>query len=352
MVRTFSSMLLLLIMINPGIAQRIVEIDWLRYEESFPSGILSDRSIVVINDRVNHQDQVDASHRMLTQMGVDPVMYLKYEDLKANHSVLLKYLTIFNAREIEHVILIDENKGKITFVIAKPSRDLLVDVTKPGWKAEGFSLQEALYLLALQIKRSQVERTNYLVSEIPEQGTNITLFKGRNYKTYPSQLKRFPLAIERFQRIVIDDSSKVDERIWKKISAYNQQVDKQNERLVQIFSQYPYKYKFVDHGAEADLYRLGYQYVLRSMHASGRSIKDMLKYDDDQSETWFVTNIPMPDGKRTFRSIHSDEMVYKFYLQQTVVFDANVGRYWDAERDWETALKNFIGHMIQQFTKQ
>ncbi|MEP3387352.1 MAG: hypothetical protein ABJO02_04135, partial [Reichenbachiella sp.] len=159
--------------------------------------------------------------------------------------------------------------------------------------------------------------------------------------TYASDLKVDKLVVPKFQKYEMEDSTALGSDALAKIATYNAEVDRKNRRLEEIMLDYPLGYEFSETASDVDIYNQGYQFVLLTMHGSGKTIKEMLDYEVDPYETDYVT---IRAGS-TLNTLPVDAVVFKYYVKHVYTQDAYLGSRWDADLTWEQALQNFIFHM-------
>ncbi|MEQ9305506.1 MAG: hypothetical protein RJQ14_16465, partial [Marinoscillum sp.] len=138
-----------------------------------------------------------------------------------------------------------------------------------------------------------------------------------------------------------------DENVLANVIAYNQEIRTKNRELEKIMRSYPYEYVMIDPMSDDELKRNRYQFLLRSTHASAKSVKQMLDYEVLPSETGFVSVIPIMPDQTKVKTIPKNALVYKFYVRQNISKNVHVGE-WDADTTWHQALNNMIGNLSQE----
>jgi hypothetical protein len=330
---------------------QILEKDLLIKGDDVPLNITSGRVCVIISSTYDWQLLAERTHSNFQKMGIDAILYLSYKDLYGGQAVYRETLKLLYRRKIDLLFFLEENQKTTTLSISKLGNQNLIDLGTTSWYAEGSSMGEVVISLGVKMKAMDLSYNNFLIADFPEYLDHVPLFKGAHYKTYPSRLKKAPLAVALFPKISFDTLKEMSSSIRTTIDDYNAQIDEKNELLRNVFSKYSYKVDFIEDQIDKELYDNRYQFVLRYYRSTGKKTKMDLGYKMDESESNYVTTIPMPDGKRSMKTIPSSNYVYKFYIKQTAVGDVHVGRYYDAEENWEVALQNFISHMITQFEK-
>jgi hypothetical protein len=274
-------------------------------------------------------------------MYIDAVAYIHYLDFHAGQKVFFQFQRMMAARNVKFMHIYDLRNGQAKLAVIELNEGM---VKKDGqnWIIERSSLNETTLELALQLRKSEANKENFLISERPEIIETIKVFNGTHYPSYPTRLKQIKLGVE------LLDSIRGDNDLVKSI---NREVAETNAMIMKAFENYPYPFEFISFRDDPLQYNSGFQYVLRFMNTSGKTIKHILNYQVDNSETDFITTIPLPDNKRTFKTIPIEQPVYKFYIKQTTQSDVHVGRYWDADPDLYMALTYFLGNMTNFFEK-
>lgn len=287
-------------------------------------------------------------HNQLKGMRLDIVMYLHYMDFSASPGIRNRYIDLLKSRRVENIFLIrvDEKRAKI--LLAPRGEQMLIDLTAEAWYSDTPDINDGLYELALTIKRMGYETKNFLIPDAPEVFEDIPLIRATEFPSYPTQLKRLPVGVTRFPTLPIDSVSLTNDQI-RAIARYNSSQEEKNKKLEKYFSSYPYDFEMVEPMTDEEAYKAGFQFILKHLHTSGKTIKKLLNYDSPSIETDYITVIPLPDGKRTMKTIPVESQVYKWYLKQTIANDAYLGRYWDADQDWQKALDYFFTHMLNEF---
>ncbi|MEP2024972.1 MAG: hypothetical protein ABJI85_09935, partial [Reichenbachiella sp.] len=145
----------------------------------------------------------------------------------------------------------------------------------------------------------------------------------------------------KFKKYEMEDSAALDAITLAKIAAYNNEVEQKNRRLEEIMIDYPLEYELSESSDDRDIYNQGHQFVLLSIHGTGRTVREMLDYEIDPYETDYVSI-------RSGSSLHTlpvEAVVYKYYVKHVYTQDVYLGSRWDADLTWEQALQNFIFHM-------
>ena len=135
------------------------------------------------------------------------------------------------------------------------------------------------------------------------------------------------------------------DELLAKIDEFNKRIIEMNTELERLIKRYPYEYVIIDPMSDDDLLRNKHQFVLRSINGQCQTLREMLDYTVNPSETAFISVIPeLPDQTRV-KPIPRNALVYKFYIKQNISKNVHVGE-WDADETWQEALNNMIGNLI------
>lgn len=284
-------------------------------------------------------------------MGIDAVAYFVDWDFFANPMVTDRYLRMMSQREIQSVLFLTKKKDKFQISILEynPGQNL-VFANKTAWKSSIGSIHDVFLALGLNLSKvvTPSDRTNFLVPENAQVYQYIPLSEGIILYTYPSQLKRVKLAVERFEKVEIPNGC--SNQVRSKLEAYNSEIDiKNNSLLNQLTHEYPYEFELVPVREDNEHYRNGFQYVLRFITTTGFSSKRLLKMTIDENETDYISVKPgNGNGGTDLLTIPVEAIVSKFYVKQTVAKDIYVGKHWDADYTWKESLTNFIFNLKNQ----
>lgn len=277
-------------------------------------------------------------HKSFRVMGIDAINYIHYLDYRANPSVEFSMNQYANKRQVGYLIIVEKTEAGYRAAILDRGKE-----KKSCWYTEGVSLKEVVLNLAITLKRTEHKNQNFLISVAPEYLNNLPLFEGTRYPNYPDRLRRMRMAI--FEIPVLPTDSSYNDQQKKEIEDYNKEVKRKNDFIKKQIEKYPYKLDIVPVQEEKELYRQGYQYVLYYLNSSAESIRNILAYETlGQQE--YISQLTLPDGKRTLKSFSSEATVFKWYIKQTAVSDIHTGRYWDAHESFEASLEHMFNRLI------
>lgn len=304
--------------------------------------IFHNRSTVIFSSPRKDEvwkEKAERIHRQLIRMGVDPVIYLHYDDFTSGITVTRKFHDLMATRNISNIFLIHDGE-RIKQMAVIPFENGRMNFSGKSWYDEAASLNDVIFKFALEVKKLDISNTNFLVADYPEIVEDVILFNGKQYPNYPSRLTRATLAVTLYPTISDPDSINLPG-----IRNHNEKVEALNNTIKATFRDYPFPYQFVQDDTDENLYKNRFQYVLRVLNTSGKTIRNMLNYEVDENETDYISVVPLPNGSRTLKTYGIDEKVYKCYIQQTARSDVHVGRYWDADKSLSQAITNFLLHL-------
>jgi len=290
----------------------------LNFGSSLPSGILSNRSIVLFEIAYT-KEELKEIQKYFQQAGIDAVAYLDVDYVLSGIDPARLYSTSFSSRAIKFLILLQKvnDQYQMIFTEFNGTRSF-VDKEHVSWKFSHQSLRELLrtvYRFAVSSER----KNNLMVNDVPEKGTAMNFYKGKRDERFSPDIRQFKFAIPRF-------GNEADDKALEELL-------KENLRA---------KYELVDPDlSDAELEGKGYRLVLRFVHTRGDAARDILGYDLTQtasslSTTYFV------EGEQRIKTIRSKQMIYKFYFKNTEYGNVFLGSKWDADETWQDALRNHI----------
>ena len=333
-------------------------VSYVSYSDQLPENLTSERSIVVLSLPTKTKDGFEVRddwktfaekvHKTLRKIGIDAIAYVYEDDLSAGPEVTNAYLKLFQTRQVKNLIYLKSSgkypKQDYKLIATKYDENHFIENGQPAWKANHRELDQLLVILGRQVLRQNIERSNFLIPEEPDFVGDLQVFAGNRLDNYPSRLYSQKLAVIAFQKVETDTPNEI-------IEAYNMTVDLKNNILAEIMKSYPYKYDIVQETNEDKLYDDGYQFALIPLSSTGQSIKALLEFPTNRSETHYITEAVGVDGKIILKKIPVNANVTKYYIKQTIVKDVHTGDNWDADVSWEKSLENFLAHLNAAFKK-
>jgi hypothetical protein len=342
---------------------------FLEYNFKLPNDFLSSKSIVVVsvpNKPGNSRERGDwklfseLAHKQFRRMGIDAIGYYYLDDLMSGRDATITFSKSFKKRKVKNIIFISQVPANTNGV----SSDQYVIVVTPfngeasltthgqeAWRTQSSEFNRVFKILGNEVYKSEQPKTNFLITDLPELFSDTNMLYGRRFGVNCRDLKVDKLGIPKFKKIEIPEKKPggaINSLVEKEIAAYNAQVDVDNKKLEDIMKTYPFEYGLLDGESDDDFYREGYQYVLLNLKTSGVSIRQLLNYKMDYTETDYIT-IRATDYGSTLKSIPVNALVNKLYVRHLYTKDVYTGGKWDADQNWDDALRNFIRNMKDEF---
>lgn len=322
---------------------------------TIPDNLSKERTLVVVHtpDNVGKFRQAgdwkalsNSAHPSFVTMGIDAILYMNHYDLVVSQKSRLSYSQLFSNRNIKNIIFLTQLENSYEMIIAPFSgSESILGNKKEVYYIKENQLYDLLLKTGKEIRRADQEVFNFLIPEKPSFISGLSIIEKTQLKNYPGILRRSTLAVERFSAASIPQGA--SDELKNKLENWNKTIQSKNEELEIIMRDYPYDYVLIDQMSDDDLKRKRYQFVLRSISGQAKTLREMLDYKVDPSETDFVSVIPiMPDQTRA-KPIPKDALVHKFYIKQNISKNVHVG-VWDADQTWQDALRNMIGNLIQE----
>lgn len=336
---------------------------FLKYSSQVPEDLLSTRSAVLIStsfedERSNVKKDwkvlSEEGHNVFYRLGVDAVAYYNFDDFFANESASASFSSLLKKRNIKNLILILERKRDsgenyyeiiVTTFNGKPD---LIGYGQDAFKILNSNYSDALRYFFNEVYRAELKRSNHLVIDVPEYFSGVSFIPRNRFEEYPSDLRVDKLAIRLFDTL---DLSKIngDEEEIKRAEKLNQVLRESNEELKEAFKNYPREYGFIPATfTSRDAWETGYTYVLNRIYTSGESIKLLLGYDLNPAETGYISSIDDGSGELGLKTIPSNALVHKYYIQHANNKDIFIGERWDSDYTWENALRNFLATLRKE----
>lgn len=322
-------------------------------EDKVPAELFTSRSGVIlrISDELSRKQWKKRSadfHSGFLQIGIDPVMYLFEQDLYANDKINESFVQLIRRRDIKNLIIISKNADRYEMVIASGLNQQRFFTRTEAWKAADIEPGTLLFKLGLIVKKSEFKFQNFLLLSEPTFVEDINFFKGSHLATYPGILRRQKLGVVIMDSLRIDNSLAEDKKAA--LIAYNQEVKRFNVTLEKLFEDYPYEWEMFSFKDNEYAIASGIQYVFQLAQTSGSGVKDFLNYPDHTKETQIISVTPgnLP-GEVHLKRLPVEQVVYKGYIYQARTDDVFVGTEWDADPNWQSAVRNFFFTLQRHF---
>lgn len=333
---------------------------FLDYDFRLPKDFLSSKSVVFvdIDPKVNSNERGDwksfseLAHRQFRKMGIDAIGYYFIDDVKAGRDATITFAKAFKKRNVKNIVFLSNVQDQFAIVITPFNGEAsFINHSQKAWKTQGSEFKQIFKVLGNEVYKSEQAKTNFLITDLPEFFTDIDMLYGRRFGVNCRDLKVDKIGIPKFKKIDIPEeipAGNINKIVEQEIIKYNSEVDQKNLRLEEIMKTYPFEYGILDAATDDDFYREGYQYVLLNLNTAGISIRELLDFKMDYTETDYIT-LKSTEYGTTLTSLPVNTKVNKYYVRHLYTKDVYAGAKWDAGESWEDALKNFIKNMKDEF---
>lgn len=367
MLKQCTFLALIVLLSHWGLAQDIFEVHNiekyrdLEFVDRVPKYLLTRKSAVFISYpnegnnpplRGDWKSYAEKIHKAFRRIGIDAVGYYHMDDVVSGVDPTVAFANELKTRQVQYLIIVQQVPKSPTnttsdlhrlVITAFDKKDTFISNGKKAFEMEHQGLNNLLRELSFEVVRAELEHTNFLISDKPEFFTDVQIIKGRRFPGYARDLKVEKLIIPKFAKIDSIDRA-LDPKKADNINKYNEQVEGWNRELETIMKSYPLDYEFTEFQYERDIYKMGYQFALCRLNTSGKTIRQLLNYKIDHSETDYIT-IKGANGGSTIKTIPVDAPVFKYYVKHVNTKDTYVGGNWDADLTWQEALRNWIFNM-------
>jgi len=279
-----------------------------------PEKLLSTRSVVFYPYSMPMKE-LEMVQDYFQRTGIDAVLYMENDLLAAGRDPSVSLAEYMNAREIGHIIILQNDNGYGLYIAPYNNMATLFEPGQPAWYRKERTLDVLLRHL-FRLANSALKRDNMLINEFPELAMPVNIFRGRRSEFFAIDLKVDPLAVPKFGDEAMD------------------------RELEEIMKAYPFKYKLTEPGmSEAQIRQDGSYYVLRFVNARDRAAQNILGYDGTRSQSAIVS-VTYPEDRPHLKNIPANAMVYKFYFKHIDSGNVFLGTKWDADVTWQQALIN------------
>jgi hypothetical protein len=226
-----------------------------------------------------------------------------------------------------------------------------MDHGQSAWREQNRNYEKALNNTLKDIYRAELNEGNHLIINSPEYFSEVSVIRNNRFDEYPRDLKIDKLAVPLFEEIKIPENrpgGSINENLEKTIEEHNREVAARNTELKRIMESYPLRYDFVSADMnDRDIWESGFQFVIKRMNTTGRAIRYMLGYNVDPSETDYVT-LKKNGDSNNLQTIPVSAPVNKYYVKHVNNGDVFLGSGWDADENWQEALKNYLKNLKEE----
>ena len=304
---------------------------FLNKSNQLPKDLLSKRAVVFMNvNSLKWDEEAQKIHDSFINIGVDAVAYYALSDIMSGEDATTAFYSDISQRSIENMLIIHQSNNDFALYATKiPEEGGFFQKGMPAFYLEAPSLKELGTKLQTLVNKSDLERENFLIIDVPETFKRTNVIKSRRVANFNPDIRIDKLAVPKFENNIMLD---VD-------------IDKANAELDSIMKQhYPFKYGLVDPEMSAEeMISEGYLMVLKKLENNGESLRRMLGYDLSEGETILISLRKGEDEK--VMKYRINEHVHKYYVQQLYTKDIYLGDSWDAGKTWQEALINHVENL-------
>ena len=291
-------------------------LDTIDYHDQLPNDLLQKKSAVIhFTSKDNWKSKAAVIQKGMNKAGIDAVAHFHINDIFSGKESKEAYLKQLAEREIDYIIFYDEQIQHELVIF--PFTESLVP--ESAYKLKNETLKDLLHRLFLTTARSDQEKTNLLILDVPAYMNLPKVIKGRRAEFYDLNMKSGKLAIPKTTD-----------------SLFNQEFDSL------MAAHYPFDYGLVEAGMnEEELRKEGYWFIMYGIKGTGKLVRNLLEYATTEEETAYAS-IVADNGESKVKTFPVEETVVKFYIKDIRNQDFFLGKHYDADITWQAALKNYI----------
>ncbi len=276
-------------------------------------------------------------HAYLRALGVDAVWYFYFDDIYAGPDVSRAIANALTTREISNIIIC-RKKAELDYEIYVTAFNKTEYFFKKGQEAFRVEASTPALInreLARLINAKGLVRENLMILETPEYFNWPNLIRGKRFEYYAADLKLDKLAIPDF-KTAGKEMIPINMPVATRSTSDGKSIPADTAVVHDIFKVYPFDYSFLPYDFDENaLRKKGFQFVLLWLHETKPLIRQMLNYPTENGNS------------KNDTGTNAEEMVYKFYIKHIYTGDVYLGNTWDADPDWQKALKNYLQHLVE-----
>lgn len=286
-----------------------------------PEKLLAVRSAVIHASDFT-DDELTEIQKWFQQTGIDAIAYFDYDHIFAGPDFTKLFSDYCATRIIPFLIFLEKNRQGYEFTFAKSNgKKDLIDRQEAVWKVSNADLKlllRTIYQTALSSQKKQ----NFLINDVPERDVVLRNFAGRRNESFTNEVRTNKIAIPRWGNTA--DDALLESYLRSTLSV---------------------KFELVDPTIEdKDLRQAGFVTVLRYVRTHGSIAKELLGYDLSQVSK-AINSFVWMNGEQQIKTLPAEEIIYKFYFKSLEYNQVYLGIQWDADVQWQDALRNHIEAM-------
>lgn len=296
-----------------------------------PEDLLSKRAVVFMNvNSLNWEEEAQKIHNSFIKIGIDAVAYYALSDIMSGEDATSAFYSDITQRSIENMLIVHQSGRNFEFYATKiPEEGGFFQNDMRAFFMQAATLKDLGINLEKSVNKSDLERENFLIIDIPETFKRTNVIKSRRVVGFNPDIRIDKLAVPKFESSIMDDMN----------------VEKANAELDSIMGRhYPFKYGLVEPNLTTEeMISEGYLMVLKKLQNNGESLSRMLGYNLGEEETILISERKGENAKMMKYGI--EQHVHKYYIQQLYTKDTYLGNPWDAGKTWQEALINHIENL-------
>jgi len=287
----------------------------LKTEGTLPETLLNSRTVVFYPFTMTEKE-LEKVQKSFQRTGIDAVVYFENDLVSAGRDASVGLGSYLNKREVTNLVYFRKDADGYTVYITKYNQKAnLVEQGQSAWMHRNRALDVMLQNL-YRTAANALKKENLLINDIPEKGFDINIIEGRRNEFFAIDLKVDELAVPKFG---------------------DEAMDRELEEIMKL---YPFKYRLTEPGlSEGELRKQGFLFVLRFVHSRNKVARNLLDYDMTRSQSAIVS-LSYDEDKQLLKNLSVNEVVYKFYFKHIEAGDVFLGTKWDADPQWQQALKS------------
>lgn len=306
---------------------------------SLPTSFFDGKSIVLVSADpaarpvMDWKVVADSVHQALVAAGGDPVAYYELEQVALSEEVQDSYAKIFAQRIVRNIIFVTRQKNGAGIHIGEFSGDARLIQSTSLYGIQGGSLEEAASQFAALGTNSRSQNLLVLdVAEFPPAPGSESSQQASASRFLP----RNPLNLEVFKLGVPLEGSSAEtgmishfryDLYGKSTEAILAEQQAQKSQIESILDQYyPHDVEWLTEArSEQELIRDRVQFLLVKVEGREADLKKSMGLESDPST--------------------ETQTVVKYYIKLLVRDELYIGPEWDADVNWQTALRNFLSNL-------
>jgi hypothetical protein len=180
---------------------------FLNKTNQLPKDLLSKRAAVFINvNELNWDKEANKIHQSFREIGVDAVAYYALSDIMSGHDATKAFYADITQRSIENLLIVHQSDaGYELFATKIPEEGGFFHDGMDAFHLQAKTLKDLGPKLEGLVNKSDLERENFLIIDVPETFKRTNVIKSRRVENFNPDIRIDKLAVPKFeQNIMID----------------------------------------------------------------------------------------------------------------------------------------------------